>query len=188
MLITSPRPHAIRLPRPGRTNCHWQTERSGKAAHLFGTVFMWTIITGWQDMISSMSSVATMYSFCRACTLGACIGMSYGIAGFPPYSNVWTCARVLIHKHECSHAHTHTHRDLTSIHGIKWSVKTGQRGLPVFINSLNAIQMFHAFPVLTKPAHVSVKRQNIAYLKWFTLTEARTRVHTTSLYCTLTMV
>lgn len=41
-------------------------------------------------MISGMSSVATMYSFCGVCTLGACIGMSYGVVGFPPYSNVCT--------------------------------------------------------------------------------------------------
>lgn len=58
--------------------------------------------------------------------------------------------------------------------------KTGQRGLPVFINSLNAIQMLHASPVPTKSAHVSAKWQNIASLKWYTLTEARTSVRTTS--------
>lgn len=189
MLITSPRRHAILLPRPGRTNCHWQTERSGKAALLFRTVFMWSIIAGWPDRISDMSSVATMYTVAfaaRTSWVCTCIGMSYGIAGFPPYGNVCTWAHVLIHKHECRHTRLYT--DLTSIHGIKWSVKTGQRGLPVFINSLNAIQMFHAFPVPTKPAHVSVKWQNIASLKWYTLTEARARVHSTSLCCTLTMV
>lgn len=54
------------------------------------------------------------------------------------------------------------------------------RGLPVFINSLNAIQMFHASPVPMKSAHVSAKWQNIAPLKWYTLTEARTSVSTTS--------
>lgn len=121
MLITSPWPHAILLPRPGPTNCHWQTERSGKAARLFRAAFMWSIIIGWQEMISGVSSVATMYSFCGTCTLGACIWMSYGVAVFPPYGNVCTWACVLIHKHKCSHTRTHT--DLTSIHGIKWSVK-----------------------------------------------------------------
>lgn len=72
--------------------------------------------------------------------------------------------------------------------GLNEVWKTGQRGLPVFINSLNAIQMFHAFPVLTKSAHVSAKWQNIASLKWYTLTQARTWVRTPSLCCTLTKV
>lgn len=85
----------------------------------------------------------------------------------------------------CEHIHTdtptHTHTQIwhqsMELNEV-W--KTGQRGLPVFINSLNAIQMFHASPVPTKSAHVSSKWQNIASLKWYTLTVARTSVRTTS--------
>lgn len=58
--------------------------------------------------------------------------------------------------------------------------KPGQRGLPVFVNSLNAIQMFYASPVPVKSAHVSAEWQNIASLNWYTLTESRTLLYSAS--------
>lgn len=74
----------------------------------------------------------------------------------------------------------HTCRDLTSIHGIKWSVKNRSERTSCLYKQPNAIQMFHVSHVPMKSAHVSPKWQNIATLKWYTPTEARTSVHTAS--------
>lgn len=111
-----------------------------------------------------------------------CVGMCELWHG--SLSPVWRCvyfSLVCIRSNTIADTYTCTHTQIWhQSMALNEVWKTGQRGLPVFYKQPKRYPDVPCLSVPTKSAHVSAKWQNIAPLKWYTLTEARTSVRTTS--------